>query len=553
MKTIQILILFFLGAGMLHAQEPCIKNGSTYFMYANEIKASLNANGKLFNANDLAAFSIPSQGQDISTIYVANWWLAGLDEAQNLLLSTPQYASGRQPGPLDGTGNPAGNCDDWNRVFAVKRTDIFNCMAEVPFLDAQSLVTKYPSVAGWPAHGNPHLEAVYGFPLPADPVKLAPFFDANTDGLYDPLDGDFPVVELLNIAPFVPDELAWVVYNDAFGVGPIGMEYQMTAWAFSTPTSPVMNRTLFTNHTLTYKSAVRLDSVSLGLWADVDLGCADDDYVGFLPEQNAMFAYNMDPVDGIPGLPCNFVPNFGDQIPVQSVTLLNRPWDKFMYYNINSGGSVQPSTVDPSTPADFYNYLNGSWRDGTPLTTGGSGYNPGLPNPPADFAFPGNPADSNEWSMCTAGLSYADRRVLGIVQFDSMVQGQTHEFLTAWTYHREYSLPCNLGNSIAEMDSIRLAYNNNFQGIVSANNIPRGSFHVEVQPNPASNQVWLTYKGVQPDFVWVFDQYGRLWYNNSAPTADEILINTANWPAGMYFIRVDNGKTQRRIPVLVVH
>lgn len=48
-------------------------------------------------------------------------------------------------------------------------------------------------------------------------------------------------------------------------------------------------------------------------------------------------------------------------------------------------------------------------------------------------------------------------------------------------------------------------------------------------------------------------QYGRLWYNNSAPMADEVLINTANWPAGMYFIRVGNGKTQQRIPVLVVH
>jgi hypothetical protein len=221
-----------------------------------------------------------------------------------------------------------------------------------------------------------------------------------------------------------------------------------------------------------------------------------------------------------------------------------------MYLNTSS---PFPGTTDPNTPAEFYNVLNGSWRDGTPLTAEGSGYNPGLPNPPADFAFPGNPADSSGWSMCTSSLAFSDRRVLGIVQFDSMVQGQTHEFLTAWTYHREYSLPCNLGNSIAEMDSIRLAYNNNFQGIVSANNIPRGSFHVEVQPNPASNQVWLTYKGVQPDFVWVFDQYGRLWYNNSAPTADEILINTANWPAGMYFIRVDNGKTQRRIPVLVVH
>lgn len=48
-------------------------------------------------------------------------------------------------------------------------------------------------------------------------------------------------------------------------------------------------------------------------------------------------------------------------------------------------------------------------------------------------------------------------------------------------------------------------------------------------------------------------QYGRLWYNNAAPMADEVLINTANWPAGMYFIRVDNGKTQQRIPLLVVH
>jgi hypothetical protein len=89
---------------------------------------------------------------------------------------------------------------------------------------------------------------------------------------------------------------------------------------------------------------------------------------------------------------------------------------KYVYYN--NDATVQGN---PGTAPDYYNYLKGFWRDGTPMTYGGNAYNTG--GPVCDFMFPelsdvcdwgtkGNPASPKLWTEVTAGNGVGDRRFM---------------------------------------------------------------------------------------------------------------------------------------------
>jgi hypothetical protein len=138
------------------------------------------------------------------------------------------------------------------------------------------------------------------------------------------------------------------------------------------------------------------------MWVDADLGCSDDDYIGCDTSKSLMYIYNQDQVDGQPGATCaGGIATYGSNIPLLGVDYFRGPkgvrsvpdtftvdpddfvdeeyelgMNSFMYYN-RGGGNWPAATVDPSAPNEYYNYITGTWRDGTPLTDGGSGYNPG--------------------------------------------------------------------------------------------------------------------------------------------------------------------------------
>jgi len=84
----------------------------------------------------------------------------------------------------------------------------------------------------------------------------------------------------------------------------------------------------------------------------------------------------------------------------------------FTYYN-NGGANPPPppGTDDPNSAGEFYNYLSGSWRDGTRFTQGGDGYNP-MSDEFINYAFPDPPANANGWSMAQLELPNGDRRTI---------------------------------------------------------------------------------------------------------------------------------------------
>ncbi|MCB0581169.1 MAG: T9SS type A sorting domain-containing protein, partial [Phaeodactylibacter sp.] len=323
-------------------------------------------------------------------------------------------------------------CTNWDRIFSVFRHQIEAHIAD--FEDNGVIDNPIREILGWPAQGNPRFSEVYGFDLPDTPQGLAPFSDQDADGIYDPLAGDYPMIRNSAV---IPSQITWVVFNDNGNIhsesngNPLQMEVQLTAWAFDCSDNPQLNNAVFTSYKLINRGIEPLDSLFMGLWTDFDLGCHTDDYIGSAPALNTVFAYNSDNEDD-PS--CSLgITSYGLNPPAQAITVLNRQLSYAMYYN----NAPQAATSAPSSPQLYYNLLTGRWADGTPLSFGGTGYDPGGTNPPTSYAFPDDPNDPDGWSEITEASEQQDRRTVASVALGRLQPGAMAEVDFALSYFRE--------------------------------------------------------------------------------------------------------------------
>ena len=407
----------------------------------------------------------PASGQvEVSSIFAGSVWLGGVDPAGNLKMAAQDYRTGSNndfwPGPLTEDGlTDEFTCANWDRHFRVTGDEIREHLRNL----AQGNLSPDAiprGLKGWPARGNPYFTDVWGFDLPFTQQALAGFFDADDNGNYDPLKGDYPSIEIRG-CPLdkFPDEMIFWIYNDE-GSGqvhqntngaPIQMEVQVQAFGYTT--NDELNDMTFQRYKLINRATERIDSCFFAMWVDPDLGCHLDDYIGCDIEKDLMYVYNQDNQDGDPGCACaSATPTYCDNIPILGVDYFRGPLDtfgnelgmnSFMYYNNGGIGNHPNGTHDPGAPNEFYNYITGTWRDGTPLTIGGSGYAPQDPTAtPTRYALPDAPNNQNGWSMCTAGITFGDRRTLQASGPFSLKPGAVNELIIGIPWVPDIDYPC---------------------------------------------------------------------------------------------------------------
>ena len=562
MKQLLLFLAISCSASALMAQ--CPNPQSQIDIQGNNIQARILNGGDLFTSFYEGQFiPNPSSNNSPSTIFSAGLWTGGVDPAGNLKLATSTYRTNNSydytAGPLsaDGMTDPF-TCANWDRHFRITGAEIAAFQLALPLTPAQA-IAQFPDIMGWPAKGNNTFSAIWGFDLPQTTQSLAAFFDANLDGQYRPLDGDYPVVKLQGKEPFVPAEIIWCVFNDQNSGGThsnsngkaIQAEIQLTVWALNCAEHPVLNNTVFTSHKIINRASETIDSTFFAIWVDFDLGCYLDDYVGSNRDLNTFFAYNQDAVDGQPGSTCSGTPTFGDAPPVQTVTFLNHPISKLMVINNSGFGSQPPGATDPNTPPEIYNYLTGSWRDGAPLTIGGNGYGGA---DPTDFIFPGDPSDPNAWSMCTANLPFGDRRMLASTKFGQLLPGQVEELNTAWTVHYNAPPPCNLGTAMTEIATLHSLYDSGLAlncSPVSKAPIPPAD-SIDLFPNPTNSDATLRYGAILVEEIRIFDATGKLLQTLANPGKGETILKMGQFPVGMYTLRLftDEGNITKKLAVV---
>jgi len=456
-------------------REVCANSEAQADQEINNVRARLLAGGDCWWDFTNGRYIVPkiaagSGLPEVSSIFAGSVWIGGVDPGGNLKLACQDYRTGANPandfwpGPLNDFGTTDRPiCKNWDVHFRVTGVDIDKHLANLR--EGNLNVTDIPrTIRGWPSKGNPYFVDIWGFDLPFTTQGLAGFYDADDNGLYEPLKGDYPSIEIRG-CPLdrYPDEMLFWIYNDHGGGAPhavtnvnkaIQMEVQVQAFGYKT--NDALNDMTFQRYKLINRAPESIDSTFFAMWIDADLGCAFDDYIGCDTTvingtpRNLMYIYNQDNQDGQTGCNCSGTPTYCTKIPILGVDYFRGPLDEvgnelgmssFMYYN--NGGSQPPpppNTTDPNQDIQYYRYITGSWADGSPLTFGGSGKGGTIPT---KFAFPSEPNDATGWSMQNANLPPSDRRTLQASGPFRLDPGATNELIIGipWVAEQTYPAP----------------------------------------------------------------------------------------------------------------
>lgn len=368
---------------------------------ANDVRASLFNTGSLFfgTASDAAQYVVPVAGGK-SPIYATGIWIGGTVGGELRVAAAPYADFEFWPGPLDAaTGRPPNpsDCSAYDRIYKVSRPDISNY---------ESTGQAAADLAEWPANlGAPVLaapdngvdddgdgltdEGTDGVDNDEDAkIDERDEQERRTDGGYDLAGGDRPDI--------IGDQGLWWVMNDVgsthatTGTPPLGVEVQVLSWAFAR--ADALGQMTFYRYRVINKSNAPIEDTFLSVFSDTDLGNAADDYIGIDTTLSLGFSYNADNDDeGTEG--------YGSPPPAVGYDFFQGPIvdgdtlgaTRYTYYN----NDFTPQG-NPDGGREFYRLMSGFWRDGTPFTAQGDGYQ--TAGDRTFFAYAGDPVTDQFWS-----------------------------------------------------------------------------------------------------------------------------------------------------------
>lgn len=400
----------------------------------NNVRTTILNGGDMWWDLDASKYEIP-KGSGKHSIFAGSIMIGGVDGTGNLKMAALTHREGGSdfwPGPINknNVSTNADVCNQYDKHFKVSRAEV---EAYIEAYNRGENVAVPRSMMEYPAHGD--IGAGHDY-------ELAPFYDADSNGTYNPFKGDYPAFDLggnndrYANGKLQGDENIFWIFNDvgnihtASGADPIGIEVHAQAFGFAT--NDEVNNMTFYNYKIINRSTFTINDCYMGVWADTDLGNATDDFVGCDVERGLGYCYNGDVNDeGATG--------YGTDPPAVGIDFFEGPladlndgrdndrdgvvdevgekiaMSKFVYYNIGAGDQG-----DPTSATDYYNYVRGRWKNGARMQYGGNGFNSG--GQPCDFMFPESSDQTNywgtggvtvaPWSESSAGNTPGDRRFI---------------------------------------------------------------------------------------------------------------------------------------------
>ena len=442
----------------------------------NNVRTRILAGGDMWWDLINGIYEIPRESNKHS-MFAGALWIGGQDVGDQLKVAAMTYrqdGSDFWPGPLDAATASVDDtiCAEFDEHYQITRQQVEDYVSWLNGTNDDPNYTVPSVILEWP--GNyPDTYSQFG----TEP--LAPFFDADGDGFYDPAVGDYPAYDLSGEADcqgadlLFGDQTLWWVFNDKGNIHsetnaePIGLEIQAQAFAFAT--NDEINNMTFYSYKIVNRASFVLKNTYFGQWVDPDLGQYQDDYVGCDVGRGLGFCYNgdedddgatgyglnppsigvdffrgplADPGDGIDNDRDGTVDEIGEQIIMS----------KFVYYD-NDFSVIG----NPQQASHFYNYLRGIWKDNTGIVHNGTnGHGPtGGPGPSTDFVFPGdtNPDfPGDDWTEHSAGNTPGDRRFLQSAGPFTLQPGAVNYITTGVVWAR-----ATTGGRLASVELMRLA------------------------------------------------------------------------------------------------
>ncbi len=384
--------------------------------------------------------------------------------------------------------------------------------------------------------------------------------------------------------------LFWI-FNDNAGAhtessgDPIGLEIRGQCFGFST--NDDLNNMTFYSYEIINRSTYTLTNTFFSQWVDPDLGYAYDDYVGCDVARGLGYCYNGSNVDG-----SGQTWAYGDQPPAVGVDFfqgpymdpdnkdnpkfhadsasfpgycdrfLSDPYDQMAINGVNFGDGIvdnerfgmrrfvyhnNDNTVvgDPDVAYEYYNMLQGIWKDNTKMRFGGDAH--GTNGPECDFMFPGttdvcnwgtqgiepNYPAAGGWTEANEGNRAYDRRFMQSAGPFTLKPGSVNYITVGIPWAR-----ASQGGALASVDLLKIAddkcqslFENCFktldgpdapdvtireldnQLVLYLSNEDRNSnnYHetyVELDPQITKTISTMTYEN-QADTIFAYDEHGN--------------------------------------------
>jgi hypothetical protein len=360
----------------------CPAGAGFAFLDINNVRVRINTGGDMWWNFDRGQYYIPANTQKTS-MFSASLWIGGLDVNGQLKLAAQRYRRtgvDYWPGPLSlvDASIDEEDCSKYDRMFEMSRAIIDEYLA---WWNSDNRSEEFPSytipeeILNWPAHGDITKGQSY---------YLAPFYDNDGDGNYDPTQGDYPYYDIDNslcrtqtptmeAAFYHPDDpnnwkygiladqvikgdqTLWWVFNDKGNIhtetngAAVGMEIRGQAFAFAT--NDEVNNMTFYSYEIINRSTFTLTETYFSQWVDPDLGYAWDDYTGCDVSRGLGYVYNGFPIDG-----SGETEAYGEQPPAIGVDFFQGPYmdpdqtDNPKYTFVTN---AQGDTIDQIQICDF--------------------------------------------------------------------------------------------------------------------------------------------------------------------------------------------------------
>jgi len=498
------------------------------YLETNNIKTYIDPIAPFMNTPpfQINYFEAPKNSKK-STIFNSNLWMGGLNSG-NLHLAAQLYCQfGRDfwLGPVSTDYEVINEESVVSDAYREKYHHTWKVSkAEIAYHRAHYADAGYVmpwAIAHWPAHGRTE----YG-----ESAQLAPYKNVAGTSAYEPELGDYPLIR--------GDEAVFFITNDALeehtesGGTPLNVDILGMAYAFNAPDSMLQN-TIFLSYDIRNRSTNTYHDFYFGFKTDFDIGYALDDYIGCDTSLNLMYGYNGTEIDGNGGSWA-----YGENPPVQGVMFLNQKMSAFLYHN--NDGQVHG---DPRNASDYYNYLRAIWKDGTPVTYGGNGYNPGSTDY-TNFMFSGDPINKTGWTEFTPNgpgsepNDPADRRGVMSTGPFTLNAGESITIDLALPFARDYGSKNGNLASLAKLkqftQEVQEYYDENIVGIAET----LRATSLRVYPNPSNGQFTIESEKII-ESIEVYNLLGKKIFE-STPKSQTTQINT-RLPQGLYMYRAVMG------------
>ena len=394
------LLAAALVASPVLAQPPgsCTLGTAQRTLDVSNVQASVFNNGNLFFGGSTTSgdgYLVPkiSSPYSLSPIFASAIWIGGTVNSETRV-SAARYGDYLfRPGPLnaDGTLPNASDCSAFDRIWVVN-------VAEIDAYEAGGSPAR--DLAEWPVGlGAPTVDAN------GDPVAVS-----SPDQVIDLAAGERPDLHGSQTAFWVMNDVG--APRSGNQTAPLGVEVQVTAFVIADDALPGASESSFYRFTVINRSANTIENARFSFFTDPDLGGAGDDYMGTDTTRGMAFVYNSHAEDSAYGIP-----------PAIGFDLLSGLAATSTFI----GGGIA-GVLDPGTPTEYYNYMQGLWADGSQIRESGIGFNQ-TQGDITTFMYTGDPVTGAFWSEVNPdehGPSpFGDRRAVGSANLETLAPGDT--------------------------------------------------------------------------------------------------------------------------------